>query len=83
MKNRIAYMQDTDGAHLGFVKDGTHYTVLYYTARDYAEARVSAKKMFENQAEAAKVYLKIAGWMLLGAYSHENRQDYLLTGTME
>lgn len=65
---------------LEFGKYGKKYRVTY---RDGDDINGFTSKDFDTSAKAAEVYLKIAGWILLGAYSDSDRRRFLLTGTMK
>ena len=52
-----------------------------YSAK-IGDERVEEKE-FDTAAAAAQVYTKLAGWILLGAYSEDARIQFLKTGTME
>ena len=42
-----------------------------------------AYKEFDTMADATARYLKLAGWILLGAYGSKSRKEYLMTGTLK
>lgn len=64
---------------LDYGKAGNEYFVSY---DNLDQRKPATTKHFDTAAKAAEVYQKIAGWILLGCYSDDDRRNYLLTGTM-
>ena len=65
------------GAQLDFIKDGNGYVIHY----SHEEQHTSRK--FSDINEAYKVFEKLSSWMIYGLYAHNDRREYLLTGTMQ
>lgn len=70
--------QQHSDIYMEYGKQGDKFWVSYY---DEGQKNYT-RKLFDTAAEAIEVYLKIAGWILLGCYRDEDRRSYLLTGTM-
>ena len=73
---RMTGMKDHEW--LDFGTSGDKFWVQYST-----ENGTVAEQNYDTAVAAVQVYTKLAGWILIGAYSHEARIQYLTTGTME
>ena len=79
MEHTIAslHLQHTT-VFLDYGQEGEKFWVAYKDKKGCTAART-----FDTAAKAIEVYLKLAGWILLGSYSDSDRRNFLMTGTMK
>lgn len=78
MNYTIATMKSPNsGAQLIIDKSGNGYTVHYSH-----EGQLTSRK-FDDINTAYKMFEKLSSWIIYGLYAHNDRREYLLTGTME
>ena len=65
------------GAQLDICKDGKGYIV------HYSHAGQHTSRKFDDINTAYKMFEKLSSWIIYGLYAHNDRREYLLTGTMK